>query len=280
MDNRKPPEVVEVMFKGERKEFFLNQHGIPIRIGDYCIVQAERGEDMGTVIQRGEYIQKRGFTGGLKRVLRNATEDEVKRLKENRERERDALRFCQERSIERALNMKLVDSEYQFDRNRITFYFTADKRVDFRELVKDLASKFKTRIEMRQIGVRDEAKRLGGYGTCGLAYCCTTYLKEFEPVTLKMAKDQQLSLSPSKISGACGRLMCCLMYEVDFYREAARTFPRVGSRVALREGSGEITRLDYIGGGVYVVDELGTERRLSLKDIHWDFESGKSSKKS
>ncbi len=260
-------ETIEIVFKGERRDVFNNVSDIPLRLGDYVVVQAERGEDMGRVLLRGELAQKKTRPRGMKQVLRQATEEDIAKLRDNERLEQDAYRVCEERIAARELKMRLVDVECQFDRNKITFYFTADKRVDFRELVKDLAASFKTRIELRQIGVRDEARRTGGYGICGKKFCCATWLREFEPVTLRMAKEQQLALSPTKISGACGRLMCCLMYEVDFYRNELRKYPKVGSKIDLPEGEVTVTRLDFFDRSVLVQDAEGIEKKIPLEQV-------------
>ncbi|UCF79872.1 MAG: hypothetical protein JSW03_09060 [Candidatus Eiseniibacteriota bacterium] len=259
--------MIEVLFKGERKDIFRNPYRIPFMIGEYAVVQAERGEDMGRVTQRGEMAANKGRRRRLRQVVRKATDDDMAKFEDNQRLQKEAFRVCEERIEARELNMNLVDVECQFDRNRITFYFTAEKRVDFRELVKDLAATFKTRIELRQIGVRDEARRMGGYGICGKKYCCGTFLREFEPVTLRMAKEQQLSLSPTKISGACGRLMCCLMYEVDFYKEEAKKYPKVGTRIQLPEGEMTVTRLDFFGRAVFAQNSEGIERRIPVEQI-------------
>jgi cell fate regulator YaaT (PSP1 superfamily) len=222
---------------------------------------------LGRVVQTGDLARTKGRRRRLKQVVRKATDEDMAKLEDNRRLQKDAFRVCKERIEVRELNMNLVDVECQFDRNRITFYFTAEKRVDFRELVKDLAASFKTRIELRQIGVRDEARRMGGYGICGKQYCCGTFLREFEPVTLRMAKEQQLSLSPTKISGACGRLMCCLMYEVDFYKQESRKYPKVGTKITLPEGDMMVSRLDFFGGAVFVQDASGVERRVPIEEV-------------
>ena len=260
-------EIVEILFKGERKDVFLNVSSIPLTIGEHVIVQVERGEDMGKVLQKGGLAEGKGRSRHLRQIVRKATQEDMTKLQDNDKLEEDAFRICQERIAARELRMRLVAVECQFDRNRITFYFTAEKRVDFRELVKDLAATFKTRIELRQIGVRDEARRMGGYGVCGKKYCCSTFLREFEPVTLRMAKEQQLSLSPTKISGACGRLMCCLMYEVDFYRNEVKKFPKVGTKLQLGETELTVTRLDFFEGAVFAQDAAGVEKRLPLEQV-------------
>jgi cell fate regulator YaaT (PSP1 superfamily) len=259
--------VVEMVFKGRRREYFANPKEIPIREGDYVIVQAERGEDLGRVHHSSEWVKASVTPDGLKTVLRTARPDDMNRLDQNRAREERAFVQCRDRIAQRDLEMKLVDCEFQLDGNRVTFYFTAERRVDFRELVKDLASIFRTRIELRQIGVRDESGRIGGVGTCGRELCCATWLREFEPITLKMAKDQGLSPSPSKISGACGRLKCCLRYELDFYKESAREFPKIGSRLSLADGEWEVGRVDIFHRTLHLRDDTGKETTVLLGDI-------------
>jgi cell fate regulator YaaT (PSP1 superfamily) len=262
-----PASVVEVIFKGRRREYFANTKDLPLREGDYVIVQAERGEDLGRVHHSSEWVKAAISAGGLKAVLRPARPEDMTRLDQNRAREERAFVQCRDRIHQRDLEMKLVDCEFQLDGNRVTFFFTAEKRVDFRELVKDLASIFRTRIELRQIGVRDESGRIGGVGTCGRELCCATWLREFEPITLKMAKDQGLSPSPSKISGACGRLKCCLRYELDFYKEAAREFPKIGSRLALADGEWEVGRVDIFHRTLQLRADGGKETTIFLGDI-------------
>jgi len=209
---------VEVRFKRGRQQWYANPAGIPVEVGDRVIVRADRGEDMGRVVHTGDRpVLPPGEEENLFETVRAAREEDEKVLLRNRAREEEAREVCVSRIEARKLEMKLVDVETQFDGNKITFYFTAEKRIDFRELVKDLASTFKTRIELRQIGVRDEAKRLDGCGPCGRRLCCSGFLRGFSPVTLRMARDQHLALSPNKISGVCGRLMCCLAYERDQY---------------------------------------------------------------
>ncbi len=259
--------VVEMVFKGRRREYFANPREIPIREGDYVIVQAERGEDLGRVHHSSEWVKASVTPDGLKTVLRPARPEDMSRLDQNRAREERAFIQCRDRIAQRDLEMKLVDCEFQLDGNRVTFYFTAERRVDFRDLVKDLASIFRTRIELRQIGVRDESGRIGGVGTCGRELCCATWLREFEPITLKMAKDQGLSPSPSKISGACGRLKCCLRYELDFYKESAREFPKIGSRLTLADGEWEVGRVDIFHRTLHLRDDTGKETTVLLGDV-------------
>jgi cell fate regulator YaaT (PSP1 superfamily) len=223
-------EIVEVQFKAQRKEFFKNARALYLRTGNHCVVQADRGEDMGLIVSLAQ-ASPGDIEADMKEILRHATDKDIELLGEIRGKEQEALRICQEKVMEHELPMKLVDVEYQFDGNKVTFYFTSEGRIDFRDLVKDLAGIFRTRIDLRQIGVRDEARRFDGMGMCGRTLCCATFLRDFEPVTLKMAKDQNLPLTPSKISGACGRLMCCLAYELGYYKELTREIPKSGSKV-------------------------------------------------
>lgn len=260
-------EIYEVEFKGERREFFTNPQQIPVSVGDAVIVEADRGEDLGWIIQKGELVRRKRVTQ-TRKILRKATAEEIIRLKDKTKKEAEAFRVCKAKIEEHGLKMKLVDVECQFDGNKICFFFTADRRVDFRELVKDLASTYRTRIDLRQIGVRDEAKRLGGYGPCGRRLCCNVFMNEFEPVSSQMAKEQHLALSPNKISGVCGRLMCCLLFEQAFYQEAAERFPRLGSRINLEGRSCEVCRVDIFHDCVYLKDREGIEQCLSLEDVN------------
>jgi len=259
-------EIVEVQFKAQRKEFFKNSKDLYLRTGNYCVVQADRGEDMGLIISLTQ-ADLSEIDSDMKEVLRHATDKDIERLKEIREKEQEALKICQEKVAEHELPMKLVDVEYQFDGNKITFYFTSDGRIDFRELVKDLAGVFRTRIDLRQIGVRDEARRFDGMGMCGRRLCCATFLKDFEPVTLKMAKDQNLPLTPSKISGACGRLMCCLAYELDYYKELTRNIPKVGSKVICFGNRHRIEKVDIFKEAVILSDPEGNQIEVPMEKL-------------
>lgn len=249
-------ELIEISFKGRRRERYENPDRMEFRAGEYLIVQADRGEDMGVVVLPtapiGKKPEERPSTG--RRVLRRATFDDLGRIPDLRTREDDASVVARKKILEHRLAMKLVDVEVQHDGNRITFFFTAEQRVDFRELVKDLAAVFRTRIELRQIGVRDESGRLGGVGVCGRPLCCTTWIREFQPITLRMAKDQNLSLSPSKLSGVCGRLKCCLRYELDFYHSAQKIYPRLGARLVWQGLECEVVKVDIFKEGVHVSD--------------------------
>ncbi|HVP56627.1 MAG TPA: stage 0 sporulation family protein [bacterium] len=268
MDETNGASIVQVEFKGERREYFVNAKGLPIEAGDFVVVQVERGRDVGKVVRMGESLDRMAKAKPVtQEVLRKASPEDVGKYEEIKHKEDAARKVCEDKIRERELKMKLVDVEYQLDGSKITFFFTADERVDFRDLVKDLASIYKTRIELRQIGVRDEAKRLGGYGSCGRKFCCTTFLQEFEPVTLKMARDQSLQVSPTKISGACGRLMCCLAYERDYYMEVAKQLPKIGTKVMTPYGQAIVTKIDIFAQAVTVEDENGNEMRLTLDQI-------------
>ncbi len=266
-------EIVEVQFKAQRKEFFKNARDLYLKTGNYCIVQADRGEDMGVIISLAQ-ADASEIDADMKEVLRHATDKDAGHLDEIRELEEEAIETCQQKVIEHSLPMKLVDVEYQFDGNKITFYFTSDGRIDFRELVKDLAGVFRTRIDLRQIGVRDEARRFDGMGMCGRRLCCATFLKDFEPVTLKMAKDQNLPLTPSKISGACGRLMCCLAYELDHYKKLSKDVPKVGSKVTCFGGEHRIEKIDFITPAVVLSDAEGNQIQILMQDFREELDKG------
>jgi cell fate regulator YaaT (PSP1 superfamily) len=239
------PEYIEVKFKGERKAWYANPQQFPFRIGDLVIVEAEKGEDLGRVnlIDPPAHATV-AANGGLRKALRKANESEVIRRQGNRAAEQRALEICRQKVVVHNLQMKVADCEFQLDGNKITFYFTADKRVDFRELVKDLAGVYHTRIELRQIGVRDEAKRLDGYGVCGRRLCCSSWIQEFGPITTQAAKEQNLPLNPNKLAGVCGRLKCCLMYERDFYNWAIAQFPDLAKPIKTEKGEGVILKID------------------------------------
>ncbi|PTM54846.1 PSP1 domain-containing protein [Desmospora activa] len=244
--------VVGVRFREAGKIYYFDPGDLNIRRDDPVIVETVRGVEYGMIVSGIRYVTEDEVVLPLKSVIRVATADDVEQMKRNRQAAKDALKLCGEKVSQHGLEMKLVDAEYTFDRNKIIFYFTADGRVDFRELVRDLASVFRTRIELRQIGVRDEAKMLGGIGPCGRVLCCSSFLGDFEPVSIKMAKDQNLSLNPAKISGLCGRLMCCLKYENDTYVEAKKKMPDVGMKVTTPEGDGRVVLLNLLERRVQV----------------------------
>ena len=232
--------IIGVRFKQAGKIYDFDPGNLEIQKGDHVIVETARGVEFGTVVIPPKDVEDEGIVHPLKQVIRKATEKDLAREEDNKKKEKDAFRICSEKIRKHNMQMKLIDVEYTFDNNKIIFYFTADNRVDFRELVKDLASVFRTRIELRQIGVRDEAKLLGGLGPCCRVCCCNSYLGDFQPVSIKMAKEQGLSLSPTKISGLCGRLMCCLNYEQKQYEEARKKMPKQGSEVMTPEGPGTV----------------------------------------
>ena len=240
------PEIIGVRFKSVGKIFYFDPLGQQIAAGEQVVVETSRGVECGTVMQSNTEVPEEQIVKPLKPILRVATPEDKKQLEANRAREREAFSICLQKIAAHKLEMKLI--EVTFDNNKILFYFTADGRVDFRELVKDLASVFRTRIELRQIGVRDEAKMLGGLGICGKPFCCATFLNEFQPVSIKMAKEQGLSLNPTKISGTCGRLMCCLKYESDVYEELAAMTPRVGAPVMTPDGRGVVVEVNLLTG--------------------------------
>lgn len=239
-------EVIGVRFKEVGKVYYFDPENYKLKVGDRVIVETARGVECGRVATANKTVSDDEIVRPLKKLIRVATEDDLKKLDENEKKEKKAFSICLKKIAEHGLDMKLVDVEYTFDNNKILFYFTADGRVDFRALVKDLASVFRTRIELRQIGVRDEAKMLGGIGVCGRPLCCSTYLGEFQPVSIKMAKEQGLSLSPEKISGTCGRLMCCLKYEQEAYNELLKTVPKVGAIVSTPKGDGVVIETNPI----------------------------------
>lgn len=232
--------VIGVRFKRVGKVYYFLPGDINFSEGDHAIVETARGLEYGEVVIVNKEVADSELVAPLKTVVRRANAKDEKKLEENKQKETEALDICQKKIEKHGLDMKLVDVEYTFDNSKIIFYFTADGRVDFRELVKDLAGVFKTRIELRQIGVRDEVKMLGGLGPCGRACCCSCFLGDFSPVSIKMAKEQNLSLSPTKISGLCGRLMCCLNYEQEHYCQTRRRMPRVGSTVLSPDGEGVV----------------------------------------
>lgn len=230
--------VIGVRFKKAGKIYYFDPDDIEINKGQNVIVETARGVEFGEVVVGTKDVSEEEIVSPLKKVLRIATEEDEMANRANKEKEEQAFDICLKKIEEHGLEMKLIDVEYTFDNNKVIFYFTADGRVDFRELVKDLASIFRTRIELRQIGVRDEAKMVGGIGPCGITLCCSTWLGEFEPVSIKMAKDQDLSLNPSKISGICGRLLCCLRYEHESYTELREGLPNSGEKIKTPEGYG------------------------------------------
>ena len=238
--------VIGVRFRTAGKIYYFDPEETVYKQGDHVIVETARGIEYGEVVAGNKAIEDNEVIHPLKKVTRLATPEDDKKVKENKVKEKEAFFLCKQKIIKHGLNMKLIDVEYTFDNNKILFYFTSDERVDFRELVKDLAAIFRTRIELRQIGVRDETKMCGGIGICGRGLCCNKFLSDFQPVSIKMAKDQSLSLNPIKISGICGRLMCCLKYEQDCYVEIRDRLPEVGDMVITPEGKGEVLSVNVL----------------------------------
>ena len=238
------PEVVGVRFKEVGKVYYFDPAGLELKENDCVIVETARGLEFGQVVTESKDISKNEIVQPLKKVSRLATEEDIEKKKDNEYEEKKAFKSCEEKIEKHGLDMKLVDVEFAFDKSKIIFYFTADGRVDFRELVKELASVFRTRIELRQIGVRDEAKMLGGLGPCGRELCCSSFLGEFAPVSIKMAKEQNLSLNPTKISGICSRLMCCLNYEREVYESHLKRLPKIGKMVKTPKGEGKVVGIN------------------------------------
>jgi cell fate regulator YaaT (PSP1 superfamily) len=232
--------VVGVSFKSAGKVYYFDPGESQFNHGDHVIVETGKGLEYGIVRGGAKEVSEKEFGKSLKKILRKANDRDVEKSKANAEKKQEAMSVCREKIAARKMDMKLIDAEFAFDDNKVIFYFTADNRVDFRELVKDLAGVFKKRIELRQVGVRDEAKLLGGIGSCGRGLCCNCWLKDFEPVSIKMAKVQNLSLNPTKISGSCGRLMCCLKYENDIYQEMKKGMPNQGEIVETQEGRAKV----------------------------------------
>ena len=252
-----------VRFRNAGKIYYFDPKKLPIKKGDHVIVETARGIEYGSVVADAREVTDDQVVQPLKPVIRIANADDNARAQRNKEKEKEAFRICLEKIRKHKLEMKLIDTEYTFDNNKVLFYFTADGRIDFRELVKDLASVFKTRIELRQIGVRDETKVVGGVGICGRELCCHTFLSEFAPVSIKMAKEQNLSLNPTKISGVCGRLMCCLKNEEDTYEYLNSRLPGIGDRVIADDGlKGEVQSVNVLRQLVKVLVDVQDEKEL------------------
>lgn len=290
-------EVIGVRFKKAGKIYYFGPNGLNINKGNFVVVETARGIEFGECVIGIKEIPETDIVAPLKSVIRVATEEDVEKHNSNKVKEKDALDICLKKIEEHKLNMKLIDVEYTFDNNKVIFYFTADGRVDFRELVKDLATIFKTRIELRQIGVRDEAKMLGGLGPCGRPLCCSTFLGDFASVSIKMAKEQNLSLNPTKISGICGRLMCCLNYEQSTYEDIRKRLPKVGSIVNIGEINAEVignntvkenVKVKYRRGDEEIIEEFkiddielvegGYEDSVDESDIKLEIESPEDKK--
>ncbi len=259
------PEIIGVKFKDSGKAYYFDPDGIAVKKGERVIVETSQGLECGLcAIENSEISDE--FELPLKKLIRVATKEDLDHLEENRKKEKEAFSICNKKIAAHGLEMKLISVEYTFDNSKIIFFFTADGRVDFRELVRDLASVFHTRVELRQVGVRDEAKLLGGIGICGREFCCAGFLNSFQPVSIKMAKEQNLSLNPVKISGTCGRLMCCLKYEQDAYEFLHKISPRVGAAVKTPSGVGTVESVDLLKGRVKVVFEKDGETSVEVFD--------------
>lgn len=245
-------EVISIKFKSDGASYYFAPDGKNYATGSYAVVETSQGIECGIVSEANHSVEDEKIVQPLKKALRPANERDLKKLEENKEKAKEAFKICEEKVLAHELDMKLIDAQYSFDGTKIIFFFTSDGRVDFRELVKDLAAVLHTRIELRQIGVRDEARMLGGLGICGQPFCCTRFLNGFQPVSIKMAKEQGLSLNPTKISGTCGRLMCCLKYEQDAYEYLLKKTPPVGATVKTDEGIGVVADVNVITGNLIV----------------------------
>ncbi len=261
-------DIIGVRFKPTGKTYYFNPLGFDIKEGSNVIVETSRGVEYGNVVIGRKQMSESSIVKPLKGIIRPANADDDRRREEVRAKEKEAFGICLEKIKSHGLEMKLIEAEYTFDGSKLLFYFTADGRVDFRDLVKDLATVFKTRIELRQIGVRDESKTIGSIGVCGRNLCCSQFLDEFVPVSIKMAKEQGLSLNPSKISGACGRLMCCLNYEQDMYEDLLKSSPRQGAAVHTPDGDGTVESVSLLKGLVKV--KLDKESEKTLKEFKVD----------
>lgn len=262
------PKVVGVRFRKAGKIYYFDPGNLELKPGQEVVVETSRGLELGDVVQESKKVNDDEIVPPLRLVRRVATESDKNKISENKCKEEEAFKVCQEKIEKHGLAMKLVEVEYTFDHNKIIFYFTAENRVDFRELVRDLAAVFRTRIELRQIGVRDEAKIVGGMGPCGRGLCCATFLGSFGPVSIRMAKEQNLSLNPTKISGICGRLMCCLRYEADHYEHARGEFPDTGDRVITPKGDGKVISTNIVKKTVLVeLEELAVEQEYPVEEV-------------
>ena len=256
--------VIGVRFKKAGKTYYFDPDELIIDTNINVIVETARGIEFGEVVITNREVSDEEIVAPLKKVMRIATEEDTRHAEDNKKKQKEAFVTCLQKIKDNNLDMKLIDVEYTFDNNKILFYFTADGRIDFRELVKDLAAVFKTRIELRQIGVRDEAKMMGGIGVCGRVLCCSSYLGEFQPVSIKMAKEQGLSLNPTKISGACGRLMCCLKYEQDAYEQIIKLAPKIGAIVDTPDGQGVVMETSLLKEIIKVKLDKGNEADLRI----------------
>ena len=256
-------EVVQIKLREAGKIFYFSTGGLKFKVGDYVIVEQDRGLEYGQIVSEPEAVAETKIERHPRKIIRKTNPWDHRQIEKNKKKSKELLQICDRKISERRPPMKLVEAEYSFDRSKIIFYFTAEGRIDFRNLVKDLANVFKARIELKQIGVRDEAKLMGGYGPCGKELCCVKFLKDFEPVTIRMAKDQNLPLNPTKISGLCGRLMCCLSYENATYKELIKKLPKIGQEIKTDKGKGKVVSLNPLKKSVIVEIENG--KRIEIK---------------
>ncbi|MBN2374528.1 stage 0 sporulation family protein [bacterium] len=267
-------DIVGIKFDNTGKIYDYLANGLELKLGKWCIVEIDKGLECGYVAKPIQYVQKKPTKKPLRKVVRLANDQDGEQIKRNKEMGERAKNICEKKIRDRGLTMKLIKVKYTFDGNKAIFYFTSEGRIDFRDLVKDLASEFKTRIEMKQIGVRDEAKIIGGIGNCGLELCCINFLRDFDPVSIRMAKDQNLTLNPNKISGICGRLMCCLGYEHDIYLQAKTRLPKIGDILILNGEEGRVTSLDILNEIAYI--EFPDGRTIKVASPY--FKNGKWTK--
>ena len=256
-------EVVQVRLREAGKISYFLTGGLKFNVGEYVIVEQDRGLEYGQIVSEPETVLDTEIERPLRKIIRKTNPWDHHQIEKNKKKTKELIQICAKKISERGLSMKLVEAEYSFDRSKIIFYFTSEERVDFRNLVRDLANIFKARIELKQIGVRDEAKLMGGYGPCGKELCCVKFLKDFEPVTIRMAKDQNLPLNPTKISGLCGRLMCCLSYENQTYKEFLKGLPKVGQEIKTEKGKGKVVGINPLKRSAMV--EIGEGKRIEVK---------------
>ncbi len=261
------PLVVGVSFKKAGKVYYFDPNGIELHEGDHVIAETARGSEFGEIMLDPKEVTDDEIVSPLRKVIREASESDIRREETNRQKEKQAYTCCQQKIQQHDLPMKLIDAEYCFDGSQVTFFFSAEARVDFRELVKDLAGALRTKVQLHQVGVRDEAKLFGGLGPCGRMLCCTTFMSDFEPVSMKMAKEQSLFLNPLKFSGTCGKLMCCLKYEYHTYKEAKQRLPNMGSIIETPKGSGKVIDMNVISESIGVVFEDGSNARYSIEEL-------------
>lgn len=264
------PEVVGVRFHQAGKIYYFNAADLNIELGDYVVVETSRGQEMGNVVITPNQVLFSDMTEPLKPVIRKARDEDMKQALKNQEKAKGALKLCRESVVKLNLPMKLISAQYNLDGNHLTIFFSAEKRVDFRELVKELSRNLKTRVELRQVGARDEAKLFGGVGKCGYPLCCTTFLCEFSPVSIRMAKEQEVALNPMKTSGACGRLLCCLGYEFEQYRTMKEALPQIGQEVSTATGKAKVVSSNPLKQSLSVELETGAIVELPVNQITWE----------